>query len=374
MKTPRLNSLTLLAAALALLPIGVARADEATSHIAFSNLTKPGTLKISVWQGTVRIHGADVKDVAVKTETTAETPTPREDGMRVLSATSSYRLSENANVVSLEYGTDGWGGAPADFEITVPKDTSIVVTNSIRGDFDCTGLSGDIDVRTLNGDVALNDISGGASVETMNGEINVGVKALREAKPLSFSSMNGKVTIRVPGDAKAAIRFRTHHGQILTNFDDKALVTVTQVSKRGPKHPEQAGSSDVDPAASVDSRPEKPEQPEKPEKPEAPEKPEQPEKAESAAPRAESDNDWQAEVRDSIREAAEDSADAAREAADALHEGLAEFHVRFSGTIPPIPPLPPMTGGKVVSGALNGGGVEIQASTLNGDIILKKGG
>jgi hypothetical protein len=34
--------------------------------------------------------------------------------------------------------------------------------------------------------------------------------------------------------------------------------------------------------------------------------------------------------------------------------------------------LPPMTGGKVVSGTLNGGGVQIQAATLNGDILLKK--
>jgi hypothetical protein len=37
-----------------------------------------------------------------------------------------------------------------------------------------------------------------------------------------------------------------------------------------------------------------------------------------------------------------------------------------------MPPLPPMTGGKVISGTLNGGGVEIQAATLNGDITLKK--
>ena len=29
-------------------------------------------------------------------------------------------------------------------------------------------------------------------------------------------------------------------------------------------------------------------------------------------------------------------------------------------------------GGKVVAGTLNGGGVEIQAATLSGDIILKK--
>jgi hypothetical protein len=79
---------------------------------------------------------------------------------------------------------------------------------------------------------------------------------------------------------------------------------------------------------------------------------------------AESDGDWHNEVRDSIREAA----DAMHEAADAMHEGLAEA----AAQLPNFPPLPPMTGGKTVSGALNGGGVEIQVATLNGDIVLKK--
>ena len=53
----------------------------------------------------------------------------------------------------------------------------------------------------------------------------------------------------------------------------------------------------------------------------------------------------------------------------AIKEGLAEAHVEISGSFPPVPP---MTGGKVVTGTLNGGGTQIQAATLNGDIILKK--
>jgi hypothetical protein len=58
-----------------------------------------------------------------------------------------------------------------------------------------------------------------------------------------------------------------------------------------------------------------------------------------------------------------------------VHESLDEVRVQMSGIASPnapFPPLPPMTGGKIVSGTLNGGGVEIQAATLNGDIVLKK--
>ena len=38
----------------------------------------------------------------------------------------------------------------------------------------------------------------------------------------------------------------------------------------------------------------------------------------------------------------------------------------------PIAPLPPMTGGKVVTGMLNGGGPEIRIATMNGDVTLRK--
>jgi hypothetical protein len=240
----------------------------------------------------------------------------------------------------------------------VPQSTSIVVTNSARGNLECSDISGDIDVRTMSGDVTLRDISGGALVETMNGEINVHVKSLADAKPLSFTSMHGEISIHLPKDSKANIRFRTHRGVILTNFDDKELVTKTVVTGRskGPK-----GDGPVAPVGPVG-----------PVGPAAPATPASPDtvsaSASSAGSNSDSDSDWHAEVRDSIREAAEEAADAAREAADAVREGLQEAHMGMNG----MSTLPPMTGGKVVSGALNGGGVQIQAATLNGDILLKK--
>jgi hypothetical protein len=350
MKTIQACSPLILAAALALAPAHGARADGSSSQIAFSDPAKPGTLKIRVWHGEVTVHGADVKEITVRSESTNESPTPRKDGMRVLSASAGFVLSEKDNVAALEYAADGWTGGSADFDITVPRSTSIVVANSARGDIECSDLSGDIDVRTMSGDVKLDDISGGALVETMNGEINVEVKSLADARPLSFTSMHGEINIHLPVESKANIRLRTHRGVIMTNFDDKALVTKTEFSQ-GASH--------------LTSRAEQAEPPEKAESPEKPEKPEKAEKAENS----DADGDWHAEVRDSIREAAEEAANASREAADALHEGIMELHAQMGGM---MAPLPPMTGGKVVSGTLNGGGVLIQAATLNGDIILKK--
>jgi hypothetical protein len=351
MKTIRSCSSLLIAAALALAVSHPARADESASQIAFSDPGKPGTLKIRVWHGEVTVHGGDVKEITVKSDSQDASPTPRKDGLRVLSASAGFVLSEKNNVATLEYGPDGWTGGSADFDITVPRTTSIVVANSARGNFECADIAGDIDVRTMSGDVTLRDISGGALVETMNGEINVHVKSLTDSRPLSFTSMRGEISIHLPQEAKANIRFRTHRGVILTNFDDKSLVTKTEISNR-PPHTVKAKDKDKEkddvmaPVGAVGATP-----------------------AKHADSDSDSDSDWHAEVRDSIRDAAEAAADAAREAADAMHEGLSEMHAEMGGA---LPPLPPMTGGKVVSGTLNGGGVEIQAATLNGDILLKK--
>jgi hypothetical protein len=346
MKTTRPTLPLLLAALLASALARPALAEESTGHVALSDPAKPATLRIRVWQGDVTVHGEDVKDVTVKTDSTAEESPPRDDGMRVLSASSSYRLGEKDNVVTLEYGADGSGGAPADFDITVPRATSVVVANSIRGDLECKNLSGDIDVRTIHGDVKADDVSGGVCIESMNGEITVNMASVAPSKPLSLTSMNGKIAIRLPSAAKATIRLRTHHGLILTNFDDKALVTRTEISEYR-EHSRRRDSGDTEAEA--------PTAPAAPAAPVAASAPAEP--SADAAPMPESDVDWHAEVRDAMREASE-----------AMREASEEIHAQF----PRMPQLPPMTGGKVVSGSLNGGGAEIQAATLNGDIVLKK--
>jgi hypothetical protein len=215
------------------------------------------------------------------------------------------------------------------------------------GDVTLKNLAGDAEIRCLNGEVKLEQISGAALVETMNGEIHATFTKVAEGKPLSFTSMNGEVEVRVPADTKANVRLRTQNGAVYTDFDEKALVTKTEAAHgRFSSHirvmtPHSTGKSKGD---------------------------------------ADTESDWHSDVRDAIRdaaragvEAAREAAEAAREAAQAAREGIAEAH---GAGMPPIPPMPPVmpsfSGGKVVSGPLNGGGPEIQVATMNGSITLRK--
>jgi len=326
-----------MAASLMTLPAITHGAEETPSILAFSDPAKPGTLKIQVGRGDLRIQGTDTTEVMVKSEAKAATKAPRKDGLRVLTAASSFSLTEKDNVITLDALGDGWAGSSADFRITVPRTTSIIVQNSWGGDVICTGLSGDIEINSMNGQIRLDDVSGGIVVSTMNGEIRATVGELQDRKPLSFTSMNGEVQLRIPAQAKANVRLRTQNGSVLTDFEETALVTKTETVSRS------------------ESR------------------------AAVRAPRPPSNGE--SDVGEAVREAMQEAAQAVREGAavarEALRAAADEFraHSNSDKPRPPRPPLPVTptpTGGKLVTGSLNGGGPEISIATMNGDVILRK--
>jgi len=164
----------------------------------------------------------------VRTSVAPEHRKPRADGLRVLTTSSSYALNEKNNVATLDFGFDSPPSQSGDFDLTVPRNTTIVVASNFGGDVKLTDISGDVEIKSMNGEIRLDRVSGSILVETMNGEIFANVPALTAGKPLSFTTMNGEVHVRVPADAKADVKLRTQNGAILTDFDEKALVTRTQ--------------------------------------------------------------------------------------------------------------------------------------------------
>ena len=333
-------------------PAPAADDDASASPITlkFSDPAKPGKIKLRVMWGDVTVTGADTAEVTIVSNIkNRNVPERRTDGLRRLDSEVTYSAAEKDNVITIELGGEVPFPAATDgtLAITAPRTTSVVVQNSMGGDVTVKNLAGDAEIRCLNGEVKLEQVSGAALVETMNGEIHATFTKVAEGKPLSFTSMNGEVEVRVPADTKANVRLRTQNGAVYTDFDEKALVTKTEAARgRISSHfrvvtPHTTGKSKTD---------------------------------------SDTESDWHSDVRDAIREAARagaeaarEAAQAAREAAQAAREGIAEAH----GTpMPPIPPMPPVmpsfSGGKVVSGPLNGGGPELQIATMNGTITLRK--
>jgi hypothetical protein len=352
MKPSRLHSSFLLAATFAFVllvtaiaaPRARAADDVSTTRIKFSDAAKPGTLKVSLKMGDVTITGTDDPEVTVETELESQDAPVRKDGLRVISESATFSLKEQDNVVTLDTG-DYWGGFgnDAEFNIRVPRNTNVIVSNGFGGEISIEDIDGDIDVKSLNGEISLDNISGSALVETMNGEISATIRQLSADKPLSFTSMNGEIDIHLPADAQAKIRLRTQNGAILTDFDEKALATKTEAV---------SGSRNRDGRFTVN---------------------------------VDVDSEIKTAMREAVRAgvvAAREVAEAMREAAAAAREAAAEVRAESQSNangippvppIPPVSPVPPMTGGKLVSGLLNGGeGPEIYAAAMNGDVTLRK--
>lgn len=325
-------------------------ADAANHTIKFSEPYRPGTLKIQVGRGDVRIKGADTAEVSVESEARPAATGARRDGLRVLSSSSGFTLTEKDNVVTLESSGEGHG-TRADFAVNIPRQTNLVVENSWGGKIHVAGVSGDIEITGMNGEVTLDGIGGGAVVQTMNGEINATIAQLKEDRPLSFTSMNGPVQIRLPADAKANVRLRTHNGAILTDFEEGALVTKVESTGRAGLRAMSHASTPRAPRAGVLP-------------PEAQEAIREASRAAVEATR---------HAAQALREAAE----AAREGAESARPAEAPRAPRaarapHAPVVAPATPIPPMTGGKLVSGTLNGGGSEINVATMNGDVTLRK--
>lgn len=379
----------LLAATLACAVVAQA-GEETTSTIKFSDPSKPGTVRINVGRGDLRIRGSDTSEVAVKSEARPVT-SKRKDGLREISTASGFSLSEKDNVISLENSAMDWGKRSSDFQLTVPRNTRIIVENSFGGDISCSELVGDVEINSMHGKITLDDVAAGVVVSTMNGEIRANIRELREGKPLSFTSMNGEVQLRLPESVKANVRLRTQNGSVLTDFDESALVTKAEATAT----PSRSKSTIVWADGKVLSR----------------------------------------EVQEAIREASAVSATAVREALEAMKQGFEESRInsdevkrqladarrqidqarreseraraeserirteererrsvarvnRNDDSTPPTPPaspapaalpkppampkVPTITGGKLVTGTLNGGGPEISVATMNGDVILRK--
>jgi hypothetical protein len=344
------------------------------TRIKFSDPAKPGTLKLNLPWADVKIVGTDAADVTIRSSLEKKrTKTETDDeGFRRLDDEASFEVHEKDNIVVVSTAGDDhtWFNPGAEFTVEVPRRTNLILRTQLGGDISVSRIDGEIDVNGMNGDVSLDQISGATVVNTMNGEVRA-VFAATPAKPVSITSMNGEIDVHLPADAKANLRLRTHNGSIRTNFPDGVLTTKTErVTGRvpGSGYAYAIGSA----AADVERL------------------------AREAAQMAREQGELARAVAAEQAAAAQDAAAGAREAARAARNearaaGRANAATPVAAPAPvavaapadpadaPTAPSAPRFaaaaaafGGKSIVGALNGGGVDISLSSMNGTITLRQ--
>jgi DUF4097 and DUF4098 domain-containing protein YvlB len=130
-----------------------------------------------------------------------------------------FNAEEDHNVVTINAERGGLNGM--NLVIQVPANTSVELKTINGGSISVTGLSGDLDVENTNGSVELKNVSGAVVAHTLNGMVTVSLDRVTPDKPMSFSSLNGRVDVTLPSDVKARLRLKTNNGAVYSDFDVK---------------------------------------------------------------------------------------------------------------------------------------------------------
>jgi hypothetical protein len=201
---------------------GAAQNDKVT--VPLSDGSQPATVKAHLIMGSITVTVGVGPQVVVQGEATGNSgrepvppAPPAPPGMhRIDAGRYGFNAEEDHNVVTISGGF-----TPTNLTIQVPANSSLELRTVNGGTITVTGVNGNLDVENTNGSIELKDVSGTVLAHTVNGSVTVGLTRPTPDKPMSFSSVNGKVDVTLPADTKARLHLKSTNGEIFSDFDVK---------------------------------------------------------------------------------------------------------------------------------------------------------
>jgi DUF4097 and DUF4098 domain-containing protein YvlB len=141
-------------------------------------------------------------------------------GMTRIGARTGLDVEEDHNVVTISAGSFT-SRSGANLTIEVPVNTNLQLRTVNGPVIDVTGVNGDLEIENNNGSIKLTNVSGSVVAHTLNGAVTVSMDRITGNKPMSFTSMNGKIDVTLPDDTKARLRLKSDNGSIFSDFDVK---------------------------------------------------------------------------------------------------------------------------------------------------------
>ena len=229
---------------LALLAFGNAAAavtDQKTWSQSFPVTAAVPRLKIDNIWGNVRVRTGTAREIAVTVNEKRSAPSQE-----------LFELSKQT--IFLDVQADGEGvamvvGKPEDnqarprvnrcrgcrvdyqFEVTVPPGTQIDVSTVTDGGIDVAGSGGAVTASNVNGPVAVKDLQDCAQIESVNGAVEVSF-ARAPSRDCSIKTINGDITLTVPGGSGLDAALSVMQGSIVSEFDLEPLPLPAKVEQR----------------------------------------------------------------------------------------------------------------------------------------------
>jgi hypothetical protein len=103
-----------------------------------------------------------------------------------------------------------------DFTVRVPEGVELIAT-VVTGDVEVRGLRSNVSAHSVSGDVLVST-SGVVEAGTVSGEMDLAMGSLEWTR-LSFNTVSGDITLRLPEGLGAEIDFESLSGELDTDFD-----------------------------------------------------------------------------------------------------------------------------------------------------------
>jgi hypothetical protein len=117
------------------------------------------------------------------------------------------------------------------FEVTVPQGTQVDVSTVTDGGIDVAGTGGPVNASNVNGPVAAKDLRDCAQIESVNGAVDVSF-ARSPSQDCSIKTINGDITLTVPGSAGLDAALSMMQGKVVSEFDLEPLALPAKVEQR----------------------------------------------------------------------------------------------------------------------------------------------
>jgi hypothetical protein len=223
-------------------------------ELGFTDPSRPGTLDVNLFSGSVTVRGTARKDVSIKVthrgrdSAFERNAPPPPAGMRRLTPNrrGDLAVQEDNNRMTVRSMTML---NEMDVEIEVPARTNLTIRTVNGGAIEVENVEGALEVNNVNGPIRLTGVSGSAVASATNGQVLVRLTRVTDAKAMAFSSFNGTVDVTLPATTKANLKLRSDNGDVFTDFDVTETAPPNPAgwvkSNRGDKRVRFEGNSTV---------------------------------------------------------------------------------------------------------------------------------
>jgi hypothetical protein len=117
------------------------------------------------------------------------------------------------------------------FYVSVPEDVGFL-GKTVNGDVRVHDLASEVGARSVNGDIEIST-TGFAEASTVNGSIDAAMDGYDVASGLSFSTVNGSISLDLPDDVDADVDAGWLNGRLETDLPLELIGRVSLRSARG---------------------------------------------------------------------------------------------------------------------------------------------